>query len=697
MKPLKIYLADLTYDTITISTEAMPLNIGFIASYSLEKFKNDVNITLFKYINKLEKAIRESPPDVLGLSNYIWSHNIASEIFKIFREINPHGITVWGGPNFPLDFPSQKKFMEEHPEVDIYVPTEGEVGFANVVKRALQANSVEEIKQEILKEPIDNCISRDFDGKLQQTFTGYRIKKLDEIPSPYTTGLLDQFFDGDLNPMLQTTRGCPFHCTFCTDGADEVDQVNRFSPNRVQEDINYIAEHVPENTHTLYISDLNFGMLPGDIKTCDELVNVQHKYNFPTKILATTGKNSKERIIESIKRLNGTMALSMSVQSMDQEALTNIRRPNISVKKMMALAPTIREYDLLTTSEVILGLPGESYEKHIDGLRKLVEAEMDYIVVHNSMLLHGSEMNIPEQRKKWNFKTKFRIVPRDFARLSNGKNICEIEEIVVGSSSMTFDEFLNLRLVAFVLWVTNQGIVYDSIIKLLREYNVDVFELFYRMAINSQEAPPTIQNIFENFLKSTKDELWNSPEEIKQFVQKETNFKKLVNGEAGFNVIQYHHASIMTCFMDDWTEYVLKTAYELLEEKENKNEEIEQQFLNVANFCRGISHNPLEKNRMSTNPKFDFHYNVPKWLKDNNLKLLNFKLSKPLPIEFRYSEEQSKIIQDNLDFYGDNLIGKTKALKAIPFQMLWRKPIGYDFTSEPPVIRSVEAKRWNTI
>ena len=62
--------------------------------------------------------------------------------------------------------------------------------------------------------------------------------------------------------------------------------------------------------------------------------------------------------------------------------------------------------------------------------------------------------------------------------------------------------------------------------------------------------------------------------------------------------------------MDDWTEYVLKTAYELLEEKENKNEEVEQQFLNVANFCRGISHNPLEKNRMSSNPKFDFHYNA---------------------------------------------------------------------------------------
>jgi hypothetical protein len=42
------------------------------------------------------------------------------------------------------------------------------------------------------------------------------------------------------------------------------------------------------------------------------------------------------------------------------------------------------------------------------------------------------------------------------------------------------------------------------------------------------------------------------------------------------------------------------------------------------------------------------------------------------------------------------LIGKTKALKAIPFQMLWRKPYGIDIPY-PNNIRSVERKRWNTI
>ena len=39
MKPLKIYLCDLTYDTISLATDAFPLNIGFVAAYCKNKFK----------------------------------------------------------------------------------------------------------------------------------------------------------------------------------------------------------------------------------------------------------------------------------------------------------------------------------------------------------------------------------------------------------------------------------------------------------------------------------------------------------------------------------------------------------------------------------------------------------------------------------------------------------------------------------
>ena len=201
---------------------------------------------------------------------------------------------------------------------------------------------------------------------------------MDEIPSPYLTGLLDKFFDDKLVPMLQTNRGCPFSCSFCTDGRDAVNQVNRFSKVRVKEEMDYIATHVKKNVHSLFISDLNFGMIPGDIETCNVITDIQKKYGgYPLKILSTTGKNKKEQVIESIKSLHGSLALSMSVQSLDENVLKNIKRDNISADQMLALAPTIKESNLDTTAEIIVGLPSETYDSHLDTIRKLIDAKLD--------------------------------------------------------------------------------------------------------------------------------------------------------------------------------------------------------------------------------------------------------------------------------------------------------------------------------
>lgn len=696
MEPIKIYFADLTYDTVAISTESMPLNVGFVASYCKAKFDSNVEISIFKYISELDTAIRESPPNILAMSNYCWNHNLDREFLRFVKLISSNIITVLGGPNFPLDFSTQEEFMKDHNELDFYIPIEGEIGFSNLVETLLKIKSNGGKESEIFKMPIENCVTL-INGKICYPIGMSRLTKLDDIPSPYTTGLLDKFFDGQLSPMLQTNRGCPFTCTFCTDGRDEVRQVNRFSNERVKSDLNYIAEHVPKNTHTLYISDLNFGMLPDDNKTCDAIVEIQKKYNFPTKVLSTTGKNNKEKIIESINRLNGTMALSMSVQSMDQKVLANIRRANISTEKMIALAPTIRKHNIRTTSEVIMPLPGETYKSHITGIRELVSAKMEYIVIHTCMLLPGSEMATPMERKKWNFKTKFRIIPRDFAKLSNGKNVCEIEEIIVGSDAMSFEEFLELRRLGFVLWVTNQGVVYDALIKFLREENVDVFELFLRMTQNPELAPKNIQYVFQKFGEAINNELYDSPEEILTKIQNDEEYKKLLSGEGAINAIQYHHALVLTEFMDDWTEYAIQISSELLKQK-NLDEKTIVKFIDVCNYCRGVSYNPLKNNRMQTNPNFDFNYNINMWLSNSNDdKLDNYKLLSKKSIVFTYNEEQNQIIQDNLNFYGDNLIGKTKALKAIPFQQLWRNPLGFEFAQKYDTIRESETKRWNTL
>ena len=119
MKPLKIFLADLTYDTITLSTDVVPLNIGYIAAYAKEQFGSDIKLKLFKYIDKLENEIEHSYPDILAMSNYVWCYRINREISKIFKKINENGIVVWGGPNFPVDLPSQEIFFQKNSVIDI--------------------------------------------------------------------------------------------------------------------------------------------------------------------------------------------------------------------------------------------------------------------------------------------------------------------------------------------------------------------------------------------------------------------------------------------------------------------------------------------------------------------------------------------------------------------------------------------------
>jgi radical SAM superfamily enzyme YgiQ (UPF0313 family) len=675
-RPLKIYLGDLTYTTVTLATEAFPLNVGYVASYCKKLFGDDVEITLFKYIDEIDKAVNENPPDILGLSNYCWSHNVSYEIFKMCKKTNPNVVTVWGGPNFPIDFPSQKKFMERYKEVDIYVPTEGEIGFSNVVKKVLESNSIDEVKQKITQNPIDGCVSRNEQGQIQCTIPTLRISSLDEIPSPYLNGMMTKFFDGKLTPMLQTNRGCPFHCTFCTDGRDEVNKVNSFDIKRVQSEIQYIAEHIPKNTHSLHISDLNFGMYPRDIEICESLAKIQEKFGYPKYIKCTTGKNQKDKIIKAIKRLNRSLRVTMSVQSLDPDVLNNIRRDNISVDHMLALYPAIKEANLQTTSEVILGLPGETYSNHIQTLRDLIRAKMDEIVVHTCMLLDGSEMNLPEERKKWGMKTKFRALQRDFAELSSGKKVIEYEEVVVGSNTMTFEEYIRLRILAFIIFVTNQGIVFDAIQKLLREQDIDVFELYYGMLTNKKNSSGKTQKVIEQFKQATIDELWDSPQELLENFQKDSEYKKLLDGEAGTNVIYHYKAVVISEYMDDWTEHVIEAARILIKNSNNYNDELENQFESVANYCKGLSHNVLGQDRLDTNPQYEFEYNIPSWLSPKtNLKLNNFKLDAKLKISFQLDDEQFKMVQDNIDIYGHSRIGKSKTLKMLPNQKLWRHPL----------------------
>ena len=106
------------------------------------------------------------------------------------------------------------------------------------------------------------------------------------------------------------------------------------------------------------------------------------------------------------------------------------------------------------------------------------------------------------------------------------------------------------------------------------------------------------------------------------------------------------------------------------------DDKLKNQFESVANYCRGLSHNVLGQDRLDTNPTYDFEYDIPSWLTPkNNKKLDNFKLDSKIKISFELDDDQFKMVQDNIDVYGHSRIGKSKTLKMLPNQKLWRRPL----------------------
>ncbi len=691
---LKIYLGDLTYNTVSITSDVFPLNVGYVAAFCKKNYGDLVDIKLFKYIDKLEKALEDSPPDVLGLSNYTWNHRLGLNFFRILLQKNPNAVTVWGGPNFPPDLPSQKEFMKKYSEVDVYVPIDGEVGFSNLIGKIIEINSKKEIKQKLLDKPIDGCMTRDTHGELQYSIPVIRMSELDEIPSPYLTGSMDEFFDGSLTPMFQTNRGCPFQCTFCNDGSSLVQKVNMFSIERVSKELEYAAKRVSDGNKSILISDLNFGMYPRDLQICSEIVSIQQRYNgFPEQIQTTTGKNNKKKIIDAIKLLGGALRLSMSVQSLDEEVLKNVKRSNISTDHLLALGPTIKESNLGTDSEVIIGLPGETYQSHIDTLRNLMRAQIDHILVFTCMMLMGSELNTPESRKKFGLKTKFRVLVRDFAKLNNGKNVVEVEEVLVASDSLSFDQYLELRTLDFIIYMVKIGVLFDPLLKFLTQLNLDTFELPFRMLKNANHENSTIFELLNEFKNESKKELWDSQEELLKKYESDDEYKKLLIGGEGINILHFFTGTVVSKHLEKWIEYTFKIAHNIIQESKFNQREFIDQLNEIKNFCLGMGKNICAADRLSDVPEFTFNYDVKKWSEDkNNLPLNDFKFPSPKIIRFYLSKKQYWLYQEHLENYGDTRIEKAELVKRIAVPTLWRIPRNIDnYSNENEILTSIES------
>ena len=671
---LSIYLGDLTYTTLSLATDAFPLNIGFVAAYAEKCFGKEIDLRLFKYVDDLEQAIQEKPPDILGLSNYPWNFNLGLEFFRMTRAASTQTLCVMGGPNIPLEDEARANFIKRNPLIDFYAYLEGEEAFSALLARAFETGAN---REKMKAAPIDGFIHRLSDREVMKGAMLARRRNLDEIPSPYLTGRMDKFFDGKLSPMIETNRGCPFACTFCHEGNQLISKVNHFSIERVKAELDYIAAAVkraPILISNLTFADPNFAMYERDYEIVEHIERIQQRQNWPRSIFASTGKNKKERIAKSLRKLNGSMSMWMSVQSMDPVVLKEIQRDNISTSQMMALAGVYQELGLPTFSELILGLPGDSYERHVKSLSDLVEAGIDVVETYTCMLLNGTELVSAFSRATHKIGSHFRILPRDFAKLRNGRIAVEIEEVVSSTSTMSFEDYQKARKLHLMVAVVYNGGGFSPLLRLLRQKRISIIALLQSLVARIRSAPASVQAVFDSFVRLTREELWDSEEELRGYVYADNNYEKLLNGKIGINLIQTHTAMSMAV-MDDWVKYVFQNAALMLGDDVQHEADGPEIFADIQAFCAGRVHNLWGDDRDEDTPRVLLRYDVASWMRSTpSMPLSQYKFQNPATYQFRFSEAKKEEKSAQIKRYGTTTTGIGRIMAQMGRDRIWREP-----------------------
>ena len=671
MRKLKLYIADLTHDTILLVSDTIPINIGFIASFAKKRFGDQIEISLFKYPQSIIDAIIDDPPDVLALSNYSWNSNLSESVCELAKEIKPEIITVQGGTNFPHNKREQLIFLLHRPNTDIHVELESEASFSNLIALVLGAP-----REQVFNSPINGCVfvkPSTYQNSKPELITGFqpdRIRDLDSIPSPYLNGMLDSFFDGKLTPFLETNRGCPFKCSFCHTGNNFFQKTNLFSLERIKEEISYIAPKAAElGIVNLHIADTNFGMYKRDRDITKYLRKAHDKYGWPMQIMATTGKNNKERVIDITSIMGNMFSVNMSVQSMDDTVLKNIKRSNIKLEDYIEVNNHLKEMGRATKGELIIPMPGETRKSFITGLNNIIDGGVTSVCIYTLMLLHGTEFQDPDYRAEHGIKGKFRIVPLNFGKYG-GKQVLDYEEVGIETRDMSFKDYLYLRGLALIVETLHNGRPFEEFFRYMISVGVSRSQFLMEAYNNIPIVPNLIQKIMDEFLSETKDELWDSESELKKYYLEKKNFGKLLRGEVGGNLIYKYKSKSLVYANKKWIEFLSQLCKKVIKTGTSSNKIIiksNHEIDSISKFCLNRLDGLLDKDAVTDPLYMESKYDIVAWLKsDESNKLSDFCVDGlPINYKFFYSQNQLTVRSDQFKRYGTDLNALSKIVTRV--------------------------------
>ncbi len=451
-----VYLNE--YNVMLDRTTYLPIVSGLLQAYAdTRPFVADQ----YRFMPAL--FLREDPerilgrydePVVAGFSTFMWNEQLCLRVAEGVKRRFPGCFVLFGGRQIPGNGTA---YLREHPFLDATVSGEGEESFADILERLAATRDMSGIPGVSWRNPrtgeiIANREERPFDPNI------------DRFVSPYLSGifrpLLETNMDIEFQAILQTNRGCPFTCAYCS--WMKGPRMRYFSMERIASEIDWCASN---RIRYIFNADSNFGIHKRDLDVARHLVEVKERHGFPEKFRSCFTKNADERIFELAMLLNKSRlekGITLSFQSLNETALRNVGRQNIRLSTYRNLLRKMNSQNVPVYTELILGLPGETSASWIEGVERIFQSGLKgQLFVYPCEVYPNTGISDQKYRRKHGLVTRRILLTEIHGSVREEQSVPEYQEIIVSTSDMPLDEWRRMLVfscVTMLLWSLKLGI-----------------------------------------------------------------------------------------------------------------------------------------------------------------------------------------------------------------------------------------------
>ena len=355
--------------------------------YNIEIVENDIYKCGLSW-KEIEQRIREYKPDIIGVS-CMFTARFANtlEITKIAKRVNKNIKTVLGGMHSST-CPQQ---VLQHDSIDFVIVGEGERSFLSLIRQlGSSANNFSKIKGLGYQNKRESIINPEKDF----------IEELDEIPLPARHLLpMEKYFQINTGrdslstekrqTSMITSRGCPYHCTFCSTIALWGRKWRKRSVENVLQEIEQLIRKYKVKEISFEDDNLTLDRDRFE-KICQGIIERRFKikWNTPNGIAI---KNLDHNLIK-LMRKSGCKRLNFGIESGDKYILNKVIKKELSLNRVKQVIAWCNSEGIVTLGYFVLGMPGETKESMRRTIDFAKELSLDEIGVFIATPFPGTEL-----------------------------------------------------------------------------------------------------------------------------------------------------------------------------------------------------------------------------------------------------------------------------------------------------------------